>query len=95
MWMNMISHELNLSKLPDNILKRNGFKRIAKNKDRHTHYLNISPSYALLYDAYGFLTWKRRDTANAGLKYAILIPEQIRTERALKGVINRLTRKYA
>ena len=91
----MIYHEGEISRLPHKILKRNGFKRIAKNRDGHTHYLNISTSHTLLYDAYGFLTWKRRHTSNVRIEYTILIPEPIRTERALQGVINRLTRKYA
>jgi len=91
----MIAHELDISKLPDKILKRHGFRKWVKNRHRYTHGLKINASHTLLYDNTGFLTWKRRRTPKGRLFDVILIPEPIRTEKALKRIIERIEAKYS
>lgn len=83
----MIPHEGTMSRLPDEILKRHGFKRMGKRDDQYTHSLRINACHALLYDSSGFLTWIRKAKPKGEIIALLLIPEPVRTERDLKVIV--------
>ena len=83
----IVTHESDLSRLPDTILKRNGFKKMGKRKDSYTHSLQINERHAILYDSSGFITWIRRVSPKGRILALLLIPEPVRTERDLKVIV--------
>lgn len=89
----MITHELDLSRLPDAILKRHGLKKMYKREDLYTHSLKINERHAILYDSSGFLTWMRRISRKGRIIGFILIPEPARTEWDLKRIVGRIKTK--
>lgn len=89
----MIPHESDLSRLPDSILTRNGFKMLSRGKYQGMHVLCINPSHTLLYDSCGYLSWNRRVNAKSAQEALILIPEPVRTESHLLRIMGRVKAK--
>lgn len=93
--MPIIFHEGDISRLPDKILKKYGFKKWPQNRDGFTHGAQVILGNYLLYDTTGFLTWKMKRSPKEKPIFSILIPEPIRTEPDLVRIMDRIRSKYA